>query len=155
MSKRQKIIQGIIGVIALLGCFVGPMSWFDNYNTTSTYSDFSENGIAREVRIQELHSERVYRVVNQSVDVTYFDSKTNTLKFVKDIDVNGYYYNKLSPGMKVDAFFKDGDVILKDDYNSENLPPFKKPYWGMIYTILSYVYIGRQISNTRKRNKTA
>jgi hypothetical protein len=155
MTKRQKIIQGTVGIIALLGCFVGPMSWFDNYNTTSTYSDFSENGIARKVTIQELHSKRIYRVVNQTVDITFTDSKTNTLKVINDIDVNGYYYNKLSQGIKVDAFIKGDEVILKDDYNWENLPPFKKPYWGMIYTIFSYVYIGRKIQKNRKTNKTA
>jgi len=155
MNKRQKIIQGILGMAALFGCIIGPMSWFDSYNTQSTFNEFKENGIQRKVVVQNLNSTRVYRVVISTVDIAYTNEKTNEVEFKEDIEVHGLYQNKLKPGQEVEALFLKDQVILKDDYNWSNLPPFEKPYWGMIVTLLSYGYIGRLIVKNRKQNKKA
>lgn len=155
MTKKQRITQGILGMIALFGCIVGPMSWYDSFEAATTYREFSENGQVRTVQIVSKHADHIYRVVTNTVDIAYKDSKTNETKFVEDVDVNGLYYDKLKPGMKVDAYFKGNEVILKEDYNWKNLPPFKKPFWGMILTLLSYGYIGNRILKNRKQNKTS
>lgn len=153
MEKRQKIIQGLIGITALFGCIIGSMSWFDSYNTQSTFNEFKENGIQRKVVVQKLNSTRVYRVVISTVDIRYQNEKTNEIEFKEDIEVHGLYQNKLTPGQEVDALFLKDDVILKDDYNWSNLPPFEKPYWGIIITLLSYAYIGGLVFKNRKQNK--
>ncbi len=140
-------------MIAVFGLVLGPIAWGKSAYTQREFNDFKSNGEKTTAIIDSKDNRRNFRVSIITVDLHYRNKSTQKMVYAKHIDVNAYYFDKLKLGATVAIYYKGDDVILVDNYNWENLPPIKKPYWGMIYTLFSYAYITYAIINTRRKRK--
>jgi hypothetical protein len=54
---------------------------------------------------------------------------------------------------QVDIWYLNDKAVIIDNYNSEYVPLIKKPYWGMILTIISIVFFVRMIAIVQRKKK--
>ncbi|MFT6504161.1 MAG: hypothetical protein ACJASQ_004304 [Crocinitomicaceae bacterium] len=154
MEKTKKIILSVLILVFLLGLFLGPYAWYSSASFFGKYNELEKTGTKTTAVVDSKEENRVYRVSNITVDIHYKDEKQNKVIDKDGIIINGSYFDELSIGQSVAILYNGDDVILVDNYKSEHLPPIKKPYLGMIFTILSYAFIVWRVVSTRiKRNK--
>lgn len=151
MKKASKIANGILAVISLFGLIVGPVGWYKSESAQNILRDFKANGTETNAVIDGKTERRNFRVSFITVDLHYVNQEHKNTVFKKQVPVNSYYYKKLKVGNSVPIIYKGDELVLVNDFNWENLPPIKKPYWGMIYTLLSLLFILVKIIQTRRK----
>jgi exopolysaccharide biosynthesis protein len=153
MEKTKTIILSVLILVFLLGLFLGPYAWYNSVSFFGKYNELKKTGTKTTAIVDSKMEKRVFRVSNITVDIHYKDEKQNKVIDKDGIDINGSYFDELSIGQSVAILYNGDDVVIVDDYKSEHLPPIKKPYWGMIFTILSYGFIAWRVISTRRKNK--
>lgn len=151
MKKANKIINGVLAVIFLFGLFIGPVGWYKSASAQQKLHALQAKGVSTTAIIDAKQERRNFRVSFITVDVHFTDKETQKTVFKKRVNVNSYYYKKLNVNDRVPILYSGEELVLVDDFNWENLPPIKKPYWGMIYTLLSVAYILIRIIQTRRK----
>ena len=96
-----------------------------------------------------------YKHSLHTADVHFRDPEDDRLVQVEGVEINALYENELRAADEVDVWYLDERAVIVDNYKPEYVPLIKKPYWGMILTILSFgLFVRMVVIVQRKRRES-
>jgi hypothetical protein len=152
MEKTKKIAFGIFAMTCVIGLFLGPAAWYSSASFYSQLRKLEASGNSAKAIVDNKTESPGYRTTYVTIDIHFTDDQNNLVSR-ENIELNHLYYEDLEVGQSIPILYEGNEVALLDDYRSENVPLIRKPYWGMIYTLISYGFIIGMVIRNRRRQE--
>jgi hypothetical protein len=153
MEKSKKSLMGIFALVSFVGIILGPASWYYSYSFHSEFRTLEANGKKAVASVDKIYESINYKYSIHTADVHFTDPNKNEIVQIEDIEINALYQNVLKVNDQVDIWYLNDKAVIIDNYNAEYVPLIKKPYWGMILTIISIVFFVRMIMIVQRKKK--
>lgn len=161
MTKALKIVVTIVRILSIPGLIIGVIFIILSYNFNRTLSDFKANGTHTVGAITALYDNNNPRYTSYFVDLEYQRSDANgTVHTViaKRVEVYFKAARKLRVGDELELYYKpekqSSDLLLMVNYEPDNIPLSRKPWWAWGMAIVSACIAGSyqigKIFNKRK-----
>ncbi|MFT6504171.1 MAG: hypothetical protein ACJASQ_004314 [Crocinitomicaceae bacterium] len=153
MEKSKKAVMGFLAIVSVVGIVLGPASWYSSHSFYSEFHTLEANGKKAVATVDRVYESINYKYSIHTADVHFTDPSKNEIARIEEIEINALYQNVLKVNDQVDIWYLNDKAVIIDNYNSEYVPLIKKPYWGMILTIISIVFFVRMIAIVQRKKK--
>lgn len=161
MTKALKIVVAAARILSIPGLIIGIVFSILSYTFHSKFNDYRENGQYSEGVIRALYDNNNPRYTSFFADLNYKrfekDGSSHSVT-AKRVEVYFKAARDLHVGEVVGLYYKPGkqssELLLTVNYEPDNVPLSRKPWWGWGITIVSAsIAASYQISRLLKKRK--
>ncbi len=138
--KLKQIAITIYLTLVFLGLILGPSSWYMNYSFVSEYNAFAKDAIEVKGTVYKRWKKIKGRSSNCYISVRY---SIRPYEVTLASKVKVLHALEVTKGDEVTVLYHPGnpkdEIRIKGETDWKNLPPIRKPYVGIVYTLFAYV----------------